>query len=154
MHDLILGHVIKVCQQRDADGDCPTVSPCPAELLEDAVLTLRARAEKAEAEIERLREALELAEDVLSRAPHSTGIWANGMHPNTGVELIRAALRASRPDPAQPGQSSAQPAAERECKICNGANFVHGADGLTTCPACVDATPPAAGSAAGKGGGS
>jgi hypothetical protein len=67
---------------------------------------------------------------------------------------IRAIPSASRPDPAQPGQSSAQPAAERECKICNGANFVHGADGLTTCPACVDATPPAAGSVAGKGGGS
>jgi hypothetical protein len=110
-------------------------------MTDEEIMKLLARAEKAEAEVARLRPALELAEDVLSRAPHSTTIWANGMHPNTGVELIRAALRASRPDPAQPGQGSAQPAAERECNICNGANFVHGADGLTTCPACVDAIP-------------
>jgi hypothetical protein len=73
-------------------------------MTDEEIMKLLARAEKAEAEVARLRPALELAEDVLSRAPHSTTIWANGMHPNTGVELIRAALRASRPDPAAPSR--------------------------------------------------
>lgn len=40
-----------------------------------------------------VREALELAEDVLSRAPFSTGIWPNGMHPQTGIDKIRDAIR-------------------------------------------------------------
>lgn len=39
-----------------------------------------------------VREALELAEDVLSRSPFSTDIWPNGVHPNTGITKIRAAL--------------------------------------------------------------
>lgn len=42
--------------------------------------------------IKELEGALRLAEDVLSRAPFSTGIWPNGMHPNAGIEKIRAAL--------------------------------------------------------------
>lgn len=37
-------------------------------------------------------EALTIAEDVLSRSPYSTAIWPNGMHPQTGIEKIRAAL--------------------------------------------------------------
>ena len=37
-------------------------------------------------------EALTLAEDVLSRRPFSSGIWPNGMHPQEGIEKIRAAL--------------------------------------------------------------
>lgn len=40
----------------------------------------------------RLRKALTLAEDALSRSPFSTQIWPNGTHPNAGIELIRAAL--------------------------------------------------------------
>lgn len=36
--------------------------------------------------------ALKLAEDVLSRSPFSTQMWPNGMHPNTGIEQIRAAI--------------------------------------------------------------
>ena len=36
--------------------------------------------------------ALELAEDVLSRAPFSTDIWPNGVHPNTGIKQIRSAI--------------------------------------------------------------
>ncbi|MCK1275889.1 hypothetical protein IVB46_11675 [Bradyrhizobium sp. 61] len=44
-----------------------------------------------------VREALEIAEDVLSRAPFSTAIWPNGMHPNRGIEKIRAALALTRP---------------------------------------------------------
>lgn len=40
-----------------------------------------------------VREALELAEDVLSRAPFSTGFWPNGMHPQTGIDKIRDAIR-------------------------------------------------------------
>lgn len=61
------------------------------------------RFEEAAVEIERLRgcgmqtvdamrEALVLAEDVLSRAPFSTDIWPNGMHPQRGIKQIRAAL--------------------------------------------------------------
>ena len=45
---------------------------------------------------EALITALELAEDVLSRRPHSTEIWPNGMHPQTGITQIRAALAAAR----------------------------------------------------------
>jgi hypothetical protein len=41
--------------------------------------------------------ALKVAEDVLSRAPFSTGVWPNGMHPNTGIEQIRAAISLSNP---------------------------------------------------------
>lgn len=47
--------------------------------------SLKARNEAMEA-------ALRLAEDVLSRAPFSTGMWPNGMHPQTGIEIIRSAL--------------------------------------------------------------
>lgn len=39
-----------------------------------------------------LVEALKLAEDVLSRAPFSTGFWPNGMHPQTGIDQIRDAI--------------------------------------------------------------
>ncbi len=42
---------------------------------------------------DKLREALVLAEDVLSRAPFSTTIWPNGIHPQTGIEQIRTALQ-------------------------------------------------------------
>jgi hypothetical protein len=38
-------------------------------------------------------EALKLAEDVLSRSPFSTDIWPNGMHPNTGINKIRDAIK-------------------------------------------------------------
>lgn len=41
----------------------------------------------------RMKKALELAEDVLSRSPYSTAIWPNGMHPNAGISQIRAALQ-------------------------------------------------------------
>ena len=45
-----------------------------------------------------VREALELAEDVLSRRPFSTEIWPNGMHPQTGITKIREAIASlSRP---------------------------------------------------------
>jgi len=44
-------------------------------------------------EIARLREALALAEDVLSRWPFSTEIWPNGLHPQEGIAKIRAALK-------------------------------------------------------------
>lgn len=61
--------------------------------------TCRLSAHNAEVEIDRLNasceameKALRIAEDVLSRAPFSTAIWPNGMHPNTGIQIIRAAL--------------------------------------------------------------
>lgn len=44
-----------------------------------------------------MREALVLAEDVLSRAPFSNQIWPNGMHPSRGIEQIRTALAAPQP---------------------------------------------------------
>jgi hypothetical protein len=40
----------------------------------------------------KLRQALMLAEDVLSRSPFSTAIWPNGMHPQIGIAAIREAL--------------------------------------------------------------
>ena len=45
-----------------------------------------------EKRIEALEAALRLAEDVLSRAPFSTDIWPNGMHPQRGITIIREAL--------------------------------------------------------------
>jgi hypothetical protein len=51
----------------------------------------------------RLREALVLAEDALSRAPFSTMIWPSGLHPNTGITLIREAL-ADAPHAAGEGE--------------------------------------------------
>lgn len=43
-----------------------------------------------------LRAALELAEDVMSRVPpfSNAPMWGNGMHPNTGISIIREALAA------------------------------------------------------------
>ena len=48
-----------------------------------------------EAEIAKLREALTLAENVLSRAPFSTQIWPDGTHPQRGITKIRSALGAA-----------------------------------------------------------
>ncbi len=36
--------------------------------------------------------AIKLAEDVLSRFPFSGEMWPGGHHPNTGIEMIRAAI--------------------------------------------------------------
>ena len=47
-------------------------------------------------EVKSLREALTIAEDVLSRAPFSTEIWPNGMHPQRGINKIRKALGANQ----------------------------------------------------------
>ena len=43
-------------------------------------------------QIDALEKALVIAEDVLSRAPFSTAIWPNGMHPQRGINQIRKAL--------------------------------------------------------------
>ena len=48
--------------------------------------------DEAAGRIEALEAALRLAEDVLSRAPFSTDIWPNGMHPQRGITIIREAL--------------------------------------------------------------
>ena len=45
-----------------------------------------------------LLEALVLAEDVLSRSPFSTQMWPDGTHPNTGIELVRAAIARATQD--------------------------------------------------------
>jgi hypothetical protein len=69
-------------------------------VIEDGEVPVAMLSDAAD-EIERLRghtqtpavlEALTLAEDVLSRRPFSAGIWPNGMHPQEGIEKIRAAL--------------------------------------------------------------
>lgn len=76
------------------------------------------RAERAEQELERLRaqvermpglvlEALELAEDVLSRSPFSTGIWPNGVHPQTGVTKLRDAIALIKGERAVPSRCDA-----------------------------------------------
>ncbi len=54
----------------------------------------RDRALDSSLETKRLRAALILAEDVLSRSPFSNHMWPNGMHPQVGMEQIRAALEA------------------------------------------------------------
>jgi hypothetical protein len=46
-----------------------------------------------------LVKALELAEDILSRAPFSTAILPNGMHPQTVIEQVRGALAAVKGAP-------------------------------------------------------
>lgn len=43
--------------------------------------------------MEQMHAALVLAEDVLSRAPHSSRLWHNGMHPQTGIDRIRDAIK-------------------------------------------------------------
>jgi len=55
-------------------------------------LLMGAVAKPRQDEIKRLREALILAENVLSRAPFSTELWPNGMHPQSGIDKIRKAL--------------------------------------------------------------
>lgn len=185
----------------------------------EVIAKLWERAEKAEAEVARLVADQPADEYQYQRniaAAFRAGAYVFLKDGPRDPQIVDAAdeyasthvrLRAaSSPDPAQPGQSSAQPAvgpkevlfgeraaklraenesrarieatglrmsvaarlavvpapdgnvvtaAERNiCKICDGTNFVHGVDGLTVCPVCVGATPPAAGSAAGMGGGS
>ena len=44
-------------------------------------------------EMKAIRDALALAEDVLSRSPFSTAIWPNGAHPAIGIDKIRDAMR-------------------------------------------------------------
>jgi hypothetical protein len=44
------------------------------------------------AELASARKALVVAEDILSRAPFSTGILPNGMHPQTVISQIREAI--------------------------------------------------------------
>ena len=70
-------------------------SPHPAMIIEP----LYAIPDAAQERIRELTEALVLAEDVLSRAPFSTALWPNGMHPQRGIEAIRAALSTARPIP-------------------------------------------------------
>lgn len=66
--------------ERLSTGSGQTVEISYADILEGATA------------IRQLRDALVLAEDVLSRSPFSTGIWPNGMHPQRGIQQIRDAL--------------------------------------------------------------
>jgi uncharacterized protein (UPF0548 family) len=43
MHDAMLKEVVKVCRQRQRDGDCPSVKAFGVETLEDAVVQLADR---------------------------------------------------------------------------------------------------------------
>jgi len=68
---------------RAAGGSCP---------LPPSVEALFQSWQRGHAQTPAVLEALTLAEDVLSRRPFSSGIWPNGMHPQEGIEKIRAAL--------------------------------------------------------------
>jgi hypothetical protein len=84
------------CFAFTGDGPKPHSRRCQeaAQRLEE----WRGSAQRPLGHASEVREALELAEDVLSRSPFSTNIWPNGMHPNTGITKIRAAIKAlSRP---------------------------------------------------------
>lgn len=74
---------------RDHFGDNPVAAFGLANSALKAVASPNASAEHA-----KVVEALTLAEDELSRSPHSTQIWANGTHPQTGITKIREALAA------------------------------------------------------------
>jgi hypothetical protein len=91
----------------------------------DACSSLRARAEKAEAEVARLHERLE-DNHVYGTAPDTGEMVRIDVEPGSipdgiscrdetirlqdkSIDNLRAQLAASRPDPTQPGQSSAKP---------------------------------------------
>ena len=40
MHPMLVEEVVKVCRQRSAEGDCPTVDAPSRETLEDCVIAL------------------------------------------------------------------------------------------------------------------
>lgn len=43
MHEAALQEVIRICRQREREGDCPTVKAFPVETLENAVIQLADR---------------------------------------------------------------------------------------------------------------
>lgn len=57
-----------------------------------AYRTISVALQAAPASMRQIAEALTIAEDILSRSPHSTQIAANGMHPQIVIEKIRGAL--------------------------------------------------------------
>jgi hypothetical protein len=64
MHIALTNEIIKVCRQREKDGDCPTVEAPGRETLEFAVIDLADRLDKAKADHTRL-----LAEAMKAFAP-------------------------------------------------------------------------------------
>jgi hypothetical protein len=56
MHPMLTEEIVKVCRQREKDGDCPTVEAPGRETLEFAVIELAAQRD-------RLREQLKIALD-------------------------------------------------------------------------------------------
>jgi hypothetical protein len=98
LRDLLAPHRSRIAARTPAANDA-AYSPAEFRKLQDIIdtqadmlLDLRNEVNQARAQVESANEALKLAEDVLSRAPFSTGIWPNGMHPQTGIDVIRAAL--------------------------------------------------------------
>jgi len=80
---------------RDAYIDA---GPWARDLMHDAadeIERLTVRADTATREREAMREALALAEDVLSRSPYSNRMWVlegdKTMHPAMGIQIIRDA---------------------------------------------------------------
>jgi hypothetical protein len=71
------------------DGERNKASDYPLALQRAAI-----EIQRLEQERDALQEALTLAEDVLSRSPFSNHMWPNGIHPQIGMEQIRAALGA------------------------------------------------------------
>lgn len=88
-------------KKQDDNIACVGYDPRTGAGLADAHFIVKAvnSYDAAQERIRELTEALVLAEDVLSRAPFSTALWPNGMHPQRGIEAIRAALSTARPIP-------------------------------------------------------
>ena len=62
------------------------------ERLNARVVELLTERDRLRVRLASARKALELAEDILSRAPFSTAILPNGMHPQIAIQQIRDAI--------------------------------------------------------------
>jgi hypothetical protein len=98
---VIGGKAVTVSLERTDANDEPlfALHSGEAEQTPAGMINWKMEAERAnrlladtQSQLVKCREALVLAEDVLSRAPFSTQLWPNGMHPNRGIEQIRSAL--------------------------------------------------------------
>lgn len=81
-----------VLTDKHPTGDVADLAGCISQTCLELANALAAPAQCDVQSVDAMRAALVLAEDILSRAPFSTSIWPNGMHPQRGIAQIRAAL--------------------------------------------------------------
>jgi hypothetical protein len=93
MHELVLGLIIKCCRQRQAEGDCPTVTAFPVEQLEDAVVQLADKLEKIQPLLPGARAAIE--ED-LAGTPATRSAYV-GSFAETGLGICRWCGKSTSP---------------------------------------------------------